>query len=68
MKRTIKHPQGGTINLTYATENAAFEDYADEHEQIMQRVYEEARVHPHHREGLILDTNGNTVGTWQRIR
>jgi hypothetical protein len=64
--KTIKNDEGRRVRITFATDNAAFEDYADERGRLVRKARQRNR--DGETEGRLMDTNGNTVGGFREIR
>ncbi len=62
---TIRNERGRRVRIDFATANAAFQDYPDERRTIVRKAVERNR--DGEREGVLMDTNGNTVGGFREI-
>jgi hypothetical protein len=63
---TVRNDEGRRLRIEFSTDNAAFADYADERQRLVREAIQKNR--DGRREGVLLDTNGNTVGGFREIR
>jgi hypothetical protein len=63
---TIRNDEGRRVRIDFATDNAAFEDYPNERQRLVRNARQRNR--DGEREGVLIDTNGNTVGGFREIR
>ncbi len=64
-KTTFRNDEGRRLRVEFATDNAAFEDYADERQRLVRKARQRNR--DGETEGRLMDTNGNTVGVFREI-
>ncbi|GAG12693.1 unnamed protein product [marine sediment metagenome] len=63
---TITNDRNRRVRIEFATDNAAFIDYPDERQRLINKARERNRDGDLC--GSLLDTNGNTVGGFREIR
>jgi hypothetical protein len=64
--RTIRNDEGRRLRISFATDNAAFTDYADERWRLVRKARQRNR--DGETEGRLMDTNGNTVGGFREMK